>query len=53
MMTRVVFEVDQDGTRVTVTQGPHTDEIRDRASGGWGGSLDRLERLLGLSSPDE
>jgi uncharacterized protein YndB with AHSA1/START domain len=53
MMTRVVFEVDRDGTRVTVTQGPHTEEMRHPASGGWGGSLDRLERLLGLNSPDD
>jgi uncharacterized protein YndB with AHSA1/START domain len=46
MRTRVVFEAEGDGTRVTVTQGPHTDEMRNRAGAGWRGSLDKLERIL-------
>jgi uncharacterized protein YndB with AHSA1/START domain len=46
MLTRVVFEVDGDGTRVTVTQRPHTDEMQGRATLGWRQSLDKLERLL-------
>jgi uncharacterized protein YndB with AHSA1/START domain len=46
MLTRVVFEVDRDGTRVTVTQGPHTEEMQQRAAAGWLGSLAKLERLL-------
>jgi uncharacterized protein YndB with AHSA1/START domain len=46
MVTRVVFEAEGDSTRVTVVQGPHTDEMQDRATGGWAGSLDKLERLL-------
>ncbi len=46
MLTRVVFEVVGEGTRVTITQGPHTPEMHDRSTVGWGGSLDKLERLL-------
>jgi uncharacterized protein YndB with AHSA1/START domain len=46
MVTRVAFDVEGDGTRVTVTQGPHTEAMEDRAAGGWTGSLDKLERLL-------
>lgn len=47
MLTRVVFEVHGDGTRVTITQGPHTDEMQGQAELGWQGCLDKLERLLG------
>jgi uncharacterized protein YndB with AHSA1/START domain len=47
MLTRVEFAVHDEGTRVTVTQGPHTDEMRDRADAGWSGALDKLERLVG------
>jgi len=46
MVTRVVFEAEGDGTLVTVTQGPHTDETQDGATAGWTESLDKLERLL-------
>jgi uncharacterized protein YndB with AHSA1/START domain len=46
MLTRVVFEADGESTRVTVTQGPHTDEMQNGAAAGWRGSLDKLERLL-------
>lgn len=46
MLTRVVFEAQGDGTRVTITQGPHTDEMQGQAELGWLGSLDKLERLL-------
>ncbi len=46
MVTRVAFEVEGEETRVTVIQGPHTDEMADGASAGWLGSLDKLERLL-------
>ncbi len=47
MVTRVEFEDAGDGTRVTVTQGPHTDEMQTEAQAGWLGSFDKLERLLG------
>lgn len=46
MLTRVVFEVVEDGTRVTITQAPHTGDTLGRAMGGWQGSLDKLDRLL-------
>jgi uncharacterized protein YndB with AHSA1/START domain len=48
MLTRVVFEPHGDGTRVTITQGPHTDEMEDEAELGWQGALDKLERLVRL-----
>ncbi len=46
MLTRVTFDVDPDGTRVTVTQGPHTDEMQREAEGGWLSSFDKLGRLI-------
>jgi uncharacterized protein YndB with AHSA1/START domain len=46
MLTRVVFEADGDATRLTLTQGPHTEEMRRGAASGWASSLDKLERLL-------
>ncbi len=46
MVTRVAFEVEGEGTRVTVVQGPHTDQMADGANAGWSSSLDKLERLL-------
>jgi uncharacterized protein YndB with AHSA1/START domain len=46
MVTRVVFEDEGQDTRVTVVQGPHTDEMEDAASAGWSGTLDKLDRLL-------
>lgn len=45
--TRVVFEEDEDRTTVTVTQGPHTDEMAPDAQAGWGSVLENLDRLLG------
>lgn len=47
MLTRVVFEIHGDGTRVTISQGPHTDEMEGQAEVGWRESLDKLERLVG------
>ena len=44
--THVFFEPDGAGTRVTVTQGPHDDEMRPRAGAGWEGSFDKLEALF-------
>lgn len=46
MTTRAVFEIEGEGTRLTVTQGPHTDEAQAGASAGWLGALDKLEKLL-------
>lgn len=46
MVTQVLFEVEGAGTRVTITQGPHTPEMHDQATSGWGGALDKLERRL-------
>jgi uncharacterized protein YndB with AHSA1/START domain len=46
MLTRVVFEVHGNGTRVTITQRPHTDEMEGQAQAGWREALDKLERLL-------
>ena len=46
MVTRVEFELHGEGTRVTVTQGPHTDEMHGAADAGWSGALDKLGRLL-------
>jgi uncharacterized protein YndB with AHSA1/START domain len=46
MITRAVFEAEGDGTLVTVTQGPQTEQTQDGATAGWTESLDKLERLL-------
>ena len=46
MTTRVVFEEDGDGTRVTITQGPHSDETIQDAQAGWTSVLDNLDALL-------
>jgi uncharacterized protein YndB with AHSA1/START domain len=56
LTTRVVFEEDGDRTTVTVTQGPHTDEMAPNAKAGWISVLDKLEALLaraegGTASP--
>jgi uncharacterized protein YndB with AHSA1/START domain len=45
-VTRVVFEEEDGGTRLTITQGPHTGEMLPLARAGWSGSLDKLESLL-------
>jgi hypothetical protein len=45
--TRVELH-DEDGrTRLTVTGGPYTDEMRGNAETGWSQQLDKLARLLG------
>jgi uncharacterized protein YndB with AHSA1/START domain len=44
--TRVTFEADGDSTRVTVTQGPHPDEMARSAEAGWQGSFDKLDALF-------
>jgi uncharacterized protein YndB with AHSA1/START domain len=44
--TRVVFDEDGDGTTVTITQGPHTDETIQDAQAGWTSVLDKLDALL-------
>ena len=46
MITRAVFETEGDGTLVTVTQSPHTEETQDGATAGWTESLDKLETFL-------
>jgi uncharacterized protein YndB with AHSA1/START domain len=46
MTTRVIFDVVGDGTRVTVAQGPHSEEMQGESTAGWLGSLDKLEQLL-------
>lgn len=51
MITRIEFELHDDGTRVTVTQGPHTDEMRGQAGVGWSECLDKLGRLLESADP--
>jgi uncharacterized protein YndB with AHSA1/START domain len=47
MITRAEFEREGEGTLVTITQSPHTDESQDGATSGWTECLDKLERLLG------
>jgi uncharacterized protein YndB with AHSA1/START domain len=44
--TRVAFEEDRGRTTVTVTQGPHTDEMAPQAQAGWTSVLEKLEALL-------
>jgi uncharacterized protein YndB with AHSA1/START domain len=46
MLTRVVFEADGGATRLTLTQGPHTDDMRREADRGWASALDKLEACL-------
>jgi uncharacterized protein YndB with AHSA1/START domain len=45
-ITRVVFEADGGRTRMTVTSGPYTDEMRGNAEAGWFDVIANLERLL-------
>lgn len=45
-VTRVVFEEDGAKTRMTVTSGPYTEEMRGNAEAGWFDLLANLERLL-------
>jgi uncharacterized protein YndB with AHSA1/START domain len=45
-MTRVTFEALGERTRMTVTSGPYTDEVRPNAEAGWVDLMANLERLL-------
>jgi uncharacterized protein YndB with AHSA1/START domain len=45
-VTRVVFEEDGGKTRMTVTSGPYTDEMRGNAEAGWLDLIANLERAL-------
>ena len=51
MITRVVFETHEEGTLVTVTQGPHTQDGQERASTGWFEALEKLDLLLRPERP--
>jgi uncharacterized protein YndB with AHSA1/START domain len=44
--TRVVLEADGDKTRMTITSGPYTEEMRGNAEAGWIDLMANLERLL-------
>ena len=45
-ITRVEFEADGDRTRVTITAGPYTDEMRANAEAGWRDLVANLAREL-------
>lgn len=45
--TRVELEPDGDGTRMTITDGPYTDEVSPNAEAGWRSIIANLDRLLG------
>jgi uncharacterized protein YndB with AHSA1/START domain len=45
-IVRVVFEVEGEGTRMTVTSGPYTDQARRDADRGWRSMVVNLELLL-------
>jgi uncharacterized protein YndB with AHSA1/START domain len=45
-ITRVEFEADGERTRMTITSGPYTEEMRDNAEAGWIDAIANLERLL-------
>lgn len=45
-IVRAVFEVEGEGTRMTVTVGPYTDQARRDAEDGWRSMVVNLERLL-------
>jgi uncharacterized protein YndB with AHSA1/START domain len=46
MITRAVFAREGEGTLLTVTQGPHSEETQNGANAGWTECLDKLERLV-------
>ena len=48
-ITRVVFEADGGRTRMTITSGPYTDEMRGNAEAGWIDLMANLDRLLAAS----
>ncbi len=45
-LTRIELAAVDGGTRLTLTQGPHTEAFEPQATAGWHGSLDRLAALL-------
>jgi uncharacterized protein YndB with AHSA1/START domain len=45
-VTRVVLEVEGSRTRVTIIQGPYTDEVYENAAAGWRSVIVNLEVLL-------
>lgn len=45
-LTRVEFEVDGERTRMTITAGPYTEEMKPNAEAGLRGIVANLERLL-------
>jgi uncharacterized protein YndB with AHSA1/START domain len=45
-IVRVLFEVEDEGTRMTVTSGPYADQARRDADDGWRSMVVNLERLL-------
>jgi uncharacterized protein YndB with AHSA1/START domain len=48
-ITRVVFEADGQRTRMTVTAGPYTEEMRANAEAGWIALFGNLEAALAAS----
>jgi uncharacterized protein YndB with AHSA1/START domain len=45
-ITRIAFDEDGGGTRMTLTSGPYTDEMRGNAEAGWLELIANLERAL-------
>lgn len=45
-VTRVVLEAEGSRTRMTITQGPYTDEVYENAAAGWRSVVVNLEALL-------
>jgi uncharacterized protein YndB with AHSA1/START domain len=49
-LTRVTFEAEGGGCRMTITDGPYPDEMRGNAEAGWRSLVVNLERLLGAAA---
>ena len=45
-ISRVVFEAEGERTRMTVTDGPYTDEVRRNSEAGWRSVVGNLDALL-------
>lgn len=45
-LTRVTFEAEGGNCRMTITDGPYSDEVRGNAEAGWRSLVVNLERLL-------
>jgi uncharacterized protein YndB with AHSA1/START domain len=45
-ITRATFEAEGGGCRMTITDGPYTDDLRGNAEAGWRSLVVNLERLL-------